>query len=374
LIFSPLAPLLLVQMATWHAWPAALEPLPAAAPADAAGTPVLIFVFDEWSWPRSTENGQWTSRFPNVRKLCRQAVLFRGGLSPGEATQQSLPRLIFQTDNEYVVRDGQSLLNGRALLPAMQTASLFEAGRLHGYKSCLLGFYHPYRAMLDGQVNCCRCYFPAPEDRGMLAAAAGVLLENARYWTDPLSRRFAPAWLDRNDGVNWYHMGVQYRRDMLEMLRRCAGRMVVLFHVPTPHAPYVFNADGTYHGPDAGLSDREGYLRQLEYLDTLVGQIVDTLRQSGKFDRALLVLTSDHGWRFDPDPAFKTGTDWKRHVPLVVKLPGQRKPLAVDKPFGNNQLRPLLEAVFSGQTDASRLLETIGVGAPRRLGTAHQSR
>ena len=113
-----------------------------------------------------------------------------------------------------------------------------------------------------------------------------------------------------------------------------------------PHAPFVFNPDGSDHEADAATDDLEGYRRHLGYVNTLVGQIIETLRRTGKYDDSLVILTSDHSWRFDHDDAFRQGADWEQRVPLVVKLPGQKSPEVVEKPFCTNQLMPLVEAVL----------------------------
>ena len=369
LIFSPLIPILFVQMLTWPRWSESLGPVPTIRPADRAGTPVFIFVFDEWSWLHSTRDGQFLPMFPNVRALCEQSVVFRRTVSPHRETMQSLPRFIFQTGQTLVVGNGQTMFqDGPSETPSRESPSLFAAAREHGYRSWLLGWFHPYSHLLGDQVDVCRSYFPG-NDKGPVDAVAGVLLENSRHWTDPVSRRFGPPLLKRIEAEDWYRMGLQYRRDMLDVLAQCPAGNVVLCHVPSPHAPYVFNPDGSYHGVDAGMSDTDGYLRQLAYMDTLVGQIVATLRASGKFDDALLLLTSDHGWRFDPGPAFRQDSDWDRHVPLIVKLPRQTAEHFIDEPFCTNRIEPLLEAVFRGESRPQQLLDVIHAAVRQREST-----
>ena len=345
LIFSPLIPLLFVQMLTWHSWSPPSEPGAVHANRE-WGPSVFLFVFDEWSWLRSTRDGEFLPMFQNTRALCEQATLYRRAISPDRNTMQSLPRFIFQTDKTFVVGNRETWFrDGDREVPTREFPSLFLSARKHGYASYLLGWYHPYRHVLGSQVDFCRTYFSGDE-AGPAERMAVEFLENSRNWSDPATRKLGPAVLDRLEARNWYRMGVRYREDTLRVLARGgAARRVVLCHVPTPHAPYVFNSDGSYHGPDQGLSDTAGYMRQLGYVDTLVGQIVQTLG-AGRFHDALIVLTSDHGWRFDPDPAFRQGPDWDRRIPLIVKYPGQRRSQVVDKPTCSNQLQEILEEAF----------------------------
>jgi hypothetical protein len=376
LVLSPLPAILLLPMLTWRSWWEAPEPWPTAQTARAeekppAGTPVFLFVFDEWSWLRSTQEGEFLPRFVHIRALGRQAVVFRQAISPHRDTMQSLPRFIYQTGATFAIeQEDARFYDGDAVVPSRQFPSLFRWAHERGYNSCLLGWYHPYRHVLGDQVDCCRSYFSGAE-AGWPEQIADALLENSRNWSDPLSRKFGPPLLDRLDTKNWYRMGLRYRADMLYALAQPAGKRLVMCHVPAPHAPYIFNPDGSFHGPDRGMSDTEGYLRQLGYVDTLIGQIVSTLRQSGSFDRALLIFTSDHGWRFDPDPAFQQVPDWNRRIPLIVKLPGQHEPRRIDQRVCTNRLKPLLEAVFDGETDRQRLLERAALAKlPEKMGVA----
>ena len=91
-----------------------------------------------------------------------------------------------------------------------------------------------------------------------------------------------------------------------------------VFHLPAPHQPYVFAADG---GPGryAGL-DPAGYPAQLVYADRLFGEWMQALRDSGRWAESWVLVLSDHGPHFRDYAGTPAG---KRHVPLLVKAPGQ---------------------------------------------------
>jgi hypothetical protein len=369
LIFSPLVPILFIEMLLWPRWSEPLDTLPTAGQSVGAGPSVFIFVFDEWSWPRSSRDGRFTAQFPHLQALSNEATVYRNALSPFRETVQSLARFVFQTDHELTIHDGRTWFEaddnisprpplarermgeGRGVreVPTQYCRSLFQAARDAGYRSYLLGFHHAYRHMLGDQVDVCRSYF-AGDEAGPLERLADELLENTRSWTDPLSRRYVAPLADRLDVKNWRAMAHRYRDDMFRVLGECPRRSVVVCHVPVPHAPFVFNADGSDHPADAAVDDLEGYRRHLGYVDTLVGQIVETLRRARKYDDALVIITSDHSWRFDPEEAYRQGPDWDRRVPLVIKLPGQKTPRAADEPIRTNELSTLLESVLKSAT------------------------
>jgi hypothetical protein len=127
-------------------------------------------------------------------------------------------------------------------------------------------------------------------------------------------------------------------------------------HSLFPHEPLRFFPSGTvYEGgvdPEPGLDGNESFdnefltrqaeqrhLLQLEYTDTLVSKLIARLRATGLWDKAMIVVTADHGISFQvkdsPAEGFREGEiGWRRDltranghdvafVPLFVKLPGQ---------------------------------------------------
>ena len=160
-IFSPLVPLLVGQMLCWSTWSEPLDPLPASAAAE--GTPVIVFLFDGWSWARSTRDGEFLPSLPEVGRLCRQATLYRQAVSPYPHTMQSLPRFLFQTEREFAVRGGQTVfLDGGQARPTRSSPSLFTAAREHGYATYLLGWFHPYRQMFGRRWTSAAATRPTP--------------------------------------------------------------------------------------------------------------------------------------------------------------------------------------------------------------------
>ena len=71
------------------------------------------------------------------------------------------------------------------------------------------------------------------------------------------------------------------------------------------------------------------HLLQLGYVDAFLGRLCDRLKEAGLYDRALVVVTADHGCSFRPGDSYRDLTranypDVLR-VPLLVKAPGQRQ-------------------------------------------------
>ncbi len=70
------------------------------------------------------------------------------------------------------------------------------------------------------------------------------------------------------------------------------------------------------------------YKNSLYFVDSLIGKLVTTLKEEGKWQNTILVITSDHGEEFaDTRPTrFGHGSNYTRfqtHVPLVIHWPGK---------------------------------------------------
>jgi hypothetical protein len=371
LFFSTLVILTLAESLTWESWGSVRGPLAPRRPADAGAHPVYFFVFDEWSWPRTTRDGAIRDVFPHLRALGEQAIVFRNAESPSTNTYRSLPMLIYHAeDGEKLPRVFVSHDKHRRewVTPtdegrpdSARTPSLFRLARRRGYNTALLGFYLPYPRMLGNQVDVCLTWSDYPEPRCFLERVVYQAEENLRFEIDPLSRLLFRPLTERLYAPYWLRMHRALHHDAATVIDSFPRNSLVFVHYPLPHAPYIFGANGAFLGgyrvkwgeardddEDRMLGTPLEYGRQLLYLDKVVGGFLDELKRDGRFDDALIVITSDHGWRSDPDTALCRVA--LRHVPLIVKLPGQRTGHVVDGLFHNVESWHFVEHVIAGRS------------------------
>ncbi len=80
----------------------------------------------------------------------------------------------------------------------------------------------------------------------------------------------------------------------------------------------------------------DAYDAEIRYADAELGRLLDSLRTSGQYDRALVIFTSDHGESFGEDGVYfeHDGTlhEATTRIPLVIKPPGGR-PSGVSSPW-----------------------------------------
>jgi hypothetical protein len=152
-------------------------------------------------------------------------------------------------------------------------------------------------------------------------------------------------------------------------------------HALLPHTPYEFLPSGEQY--PLGIDGNAGFhsfnlwgddewqvtqqqqreLLQVAYVDRLVGQLVDRMKQVGIYDRAALVLVADHGVSFRPGEEARIGTPRNLEgimpVPFFVKAPGQQEGEIRDEPVQTIDVLPTL----AGTLGVRLPWETDGVDA-----------
>ncbi len=268
-------------------------------------TPVVVIVLDELpttSLLRPDERID-ANRFPAIAGFANGATWYRDNTAAGDFTAWAIPPIF--TGN----------LTNQRVLPtaAAQPGNIFN----------LLGPGRRVHVKEDLTELCNRRICPD----GSQGGAEGVTLAN----------EFIKAKFGNMDvaSVKRWTKGIP-----------AGGSTLSVIHLTLPHQPHRFTPDGLiYPGGPLGFTQGGGvkgwsvpepgialvqqrHLLQLGYTDRLVGRMLGRVRANGDFNRAMIVLTADHGFAFDADksrrdsaPDNLAGTV---NPPLIVKYPGQK--------------------------------------------------
>lgn len=99
------------------------------------------------------------------------------------------------------------------------------------------------------------------------------------------------------------------------------GPFFFFLHLYDPHTPYK--------PPEPYFSAYSNhYDGEIAYVDSIVGDLIADLKKSGVYDKALIILLSDHGEGLNEHGEEEHGLFLYREdlqVPLLVKLPGSRR-------------------------------------------------
>ncbi|MEU4439964.1 sulfatase-like hydrolase/transferase [Micromonospora chalcea] len=128
-------------------------------------------------------------------------------------------------------------------------------------------------------------------------------------------------------------------------------------HLLMPHSPWAYLPSGAHYAAPEDLPNdgtgwvdlaRARHLAQLGYTDRLIGETLRTLRATGLYDKALVVVTADHGVSFRRDwqgrgmDAIEHAANEVAWVPMFVKEPGQRAGRVDDRNWEHVDLLPTI--------------------------------
>jgi hypothetical protein len=140
-------------------------------------------------------------------------------------------------------------------------------------------------------------------------------------------------------------------------------------HALLPHEPWIYLPSGHQSRPSGndpieGINRAEGFhdplltdhnhlrhLLQVGYTDRQLGLIMNRMRRTGVFDRALFVVVADHGIAFEVGvqerrQVTETNFEQVAAVPFFVKAPGQRQGRVDDDIVRNVDIVPTVAGLL----------------------------
>ena len=326
----------------------------------ASTTPVVLVVFDEF--PLSSllrPNGAIDEvRYPNFARLAREATWYPHATSVHASTTQAVPAIL------------TGLIPGRGQLPTLEDhpQNLFT----------LLGERYRIRASEQATRLCPSRYCPrtrkplplVDRQRGLFYDVSvgflyRVLPSSLRGGLPTIGERWGGfgegsevdvrervlgaldtnAWEDALDAA-WGRKREQFA-GFVESIDGDPRRTLYFEHALLPHSPSAYLPSGRAYGNPStveGIEDDwvrwrsseflveqalQRHLLQVGFTDRLLGQLVERLHAVGLYDRALVVVTADHGASFragglfrEPSPANLADI---ASIPLLVKFPEQHR-------------------------------------------------
>jgi len=138
-----------------------------------------------------------------------------------------------------------------------------------------------------------------------------------------------------------------------------------MMHLHLPHQPWKYDVEGEQYntaksieqlskstGPwlvdDNGVATSQARMyTQTGYADTLVGEIRKNLIQKGLWDKAMVIVTADHGISFEGGDVPQRQADDRAmgdvaNPPLFIKYPGQKKGVVSTKPSKTIDIVPTI--------------------------------
>ncbi len=364
LVVSPALAIITFQILSMSTFPVKNDPLPPAAVQPVvltggpvqkdADTPVYIFIFDGWSYERTFQDGEIHPKLKNLNQFAERAAVFHRARSMGTCTKYSLPAFLYQADAKTVWRGNQVGFqqNGQWIRPNHFTG-IFNLANEARYRTFMIGFGVPFQVFVDGEIDCCRSYHTINVGQGVFGKAGIHCFSAMHYWTDPLFAKLYREHKYQLFDAQYLYLYKVMANDIEMVIGRQPSKTLAVFHYPLPHFPYIRDEKGHYTRSQLKMepiSEETGYHRNLVLMDKRLGRFVELMKEAGRFDSALVILTSDHSWRHDPQRMNKKDDEENlRHVPLLIKFPHQEKPIYVKKSWPLCRLKPFISCCIEGK-------------------------
>ena len=310
LVLIPFPIFLFWQLFTWkEADPPSRQPAPPPR-CSGSGRPVFILLFDEWSYSRSFQGGEFLPSLINLRRLAGQSFVFHEARSLSQSTSVSIPTLLFQQASAVDYSSGRpTFVYGGREVATTDVPSLFQTARDRGYSTTLIGWHLPYEALFGAQVDVYQNASGWSGD-GLGVNMSHAACENLLFTHDPVARLLRRASIDRVQMARTKEI----LENSLHLIRDCPGNTFAFIHWNVPHAPYVFRADGT-----------RNYFWRQDSISDYLGQIC-TSTGSSDFSpmnyglRESLTTRSSSCCRTTVGDESTTGRSWRSRVRFFTSL------------------------------------------------------
>jgi hypothetical protein len=348
--------------------PLATDDAPTANVRVAHSTPVVMVVMDEF--PLSSllrpDGSIDAKRYPNFARLAGSATWYSRATTVHEFTTQAVPAVV----TGQLPREGElptlrdhprnlfTLLGGRYALRVIEPVTRLCPARYCPDAHISVPFLDRARGLLyDSGVGYLYRVLPASLREGL--PPIGDRWGGFDQAGDAGTRQRLLGALDVND-VNLaiertnHQPRAEFARFLRAMRPTAGNRSLFFLHLLLPHAPYRLLPSGREYGNAEnidGIRDdsfnewataplfvdqaMQRLLLQVGYVDRLIGDLTRRLKATGLYDRALIVVTADHGASFHAGGFRRTVSRDNLAdigaVPLFVKYPGQRAGIEDDR-------------------------------------------
>ena len=345
-----------------------------------ARAPIIMVIFDEWSLVSilDSEGAIDRERLPNLARLADRATWYPNTTAASDGTYLAVPAML----------SGQKVAKGSLPTVAEHPVNLFTMLA----PSHDIFAVEPVTSLCPPEVNL------LAEQRAGFGGRFGLLLSDLTVvW---LYLTLPAVWTERLPEVThtWSNFGqdqalepsdersnppgqraFRHLRDadraaefrLFGASIRPPGRRPGFYflHTLLPHRPWEYLPSGRsynratrnrIHGlqrerwgtePWPVRHHQKRYLLQVQFVDLLIGELIDKLESLDLFDRSVIVITADHGVAFEPGQSRRLmeKDDLSGHqpldlaaVPLVIKAPFQRQAVIDDTVTSLVSLTPRL--------------------------------
>lgn len=276
---------------------------------------VAFLLLDEWDYRLTFESPKPDVNTAGFESLKVNAFHATNAVAPGSTTMTSVPSILSGKRFTRVKMNGPDDLScageGEAAERFKSTHNLFKRISEQGWNVGVAGWYLPYCRLARDEVDRCRWWEGGFDGYENSESYFELFKLNARGLFETASRSpfGAPQQM-------WNHLETQ--RELLRYgteLMKDEEVDFVYIHLPFLHGPYYYDRQ-TRQFSRRG-SPMDGYWDAVDRTSGILTELERELRSEPEGQRTILILTSDHPYRYAE--ALTGRADGR--VPFIVKFP-----------------------------------------------------
>lgn len=339
--------------------------------------PVVMVVFDEFcGLTLETDERQIdAARFPRFAELARGSTWYRNASTVFPDTSHALPALLSgkRPETLSVPRAADLPQNLFSVLKATgdYEFAIFEpVSRLAPHQD-------------EQRETAARKSSPVHLVSIVPTLARVFLLHLAPSNLQKQLPKVPPLWFGLSDGSavdramtrgEFRYRWGEDRRSQFEHFIECVDDSpepaLFFFHVLLPHVPWCYLPSGRRYLDEVArfellefdtqndkqhfwgtdelyvTQSQQRYLLQMEFVDVMLGRLIERLRSTGLYDKCLLLVTADHGISFKVGQSRRSLTPGNAaeimSIPLFIKMPGQQMGAISDKNVESIDILPTI--------------------------------
>jgi hypothetical protein len=333
---------------------------------------VIWVLFDELDQRLAFDLHQPHVPMPEFDRLRAESFTASQATQTAAWTTQALPSLLSGIIYSGVRLEGADELrvtppDDPKTMSWRDAPNVFKKARALGVNAALVGWHHPYcRVLGDSMVRCMDVVsgHPTPaliresaaNEEGLLRTVRSLFELQVAGVKEIFSSSSAPV----TETIRDEYVQRRHQRQYFQIRERALSDIVdprldfVFVHMPAPHPFGLYDRARR----DFTLNPSLGYADNLALVDRTWGEMRSALEQAGLWDSTSIVITADHGLRPDvwrghigwtEELERLTGGRQSERVPLIVKIAGESRGDAYDRPFSNVVSGDLSLAILSGE-------------------------
>jgi hypothetical protein len=304
---------------------------------------VLWILCDEWDYRLTFVDPDPTLQLPEISRLRGEVLFADHAMPPGPETPVSIPGYFTGKFVQGVGYDGprelQVVYRGASeAVPWSTQPNVFASAREIGFNTALVDWFHPTCRVLSG-LGYCRWWELARQHNSMGRAFWQLLANQPRSLFETTMLSVFGQSLSVRQQVDTYHAilddGLAVANDP-----RFGFSFV---HLPIPHSPHAYDRRTSRF--TLKNSPIRGYIDSLALLDRTLGEIRQSMKAAGTWDKTTVLMTSDHPYREAEQLDGKTDP----RIPFLLKLASQKEGRLYNQPFNAILTGDFLLAILKGE-------------------------